>query len=413
MNKSTLKITTITLAIAVVVISCGRPKDVNLRFINPLKIDRNDEIVTINYNDFSNLAGDLPSGMLPLFFHGTDTLISQNIDLNKDGTPEEILVEISLKSGEQKDIKVELIPVNEFPAFPKKTNLHFARLDDPQKELDSMSRVQSNQTAVTSTILQMEGPGWENEKVGFRNYYDLRNGIDIFGKNKSILVLDTIGIGIHSYHLMSNWGMDILKVANSLGTGAIGMEKEGKLYRIGDNGQSGFERIYEGPLKSEFSLHFKNWKAGNDSFDIVHYISITAGLYCYESSVFANFPDDSYQLISGFVNKYADSLIFIDSLENFVIMASHSNQSEDKSALGMALLIPREYFLSNAKAPASGEGITETFYAGMPAVTKFLFYAGWAKEHEIFESKEGFLGLIRQDALKRENQIIIQKLILP
>jgi hypothetical protein len=112
MNRVHIKIPIFFLTISISVISCGKKEEVNLRFINPLKIDRNKEIVTINYNDFSNPGSDLPSGMLPLFFHGTDTLVSQNIDLNNDGTPEEILVEISLESEGQKDIKVEFIPNN-------------------------------------------------------------------------------------------------------------------------------------------------------------------------------------------------------------------------------------------------------------------------------------------------------------
>lgn len=77
--------------------------------------------------------------------------------------------------------------------------------------------------------------------------------------------------------------MDILKVANSLGAGAIGVETQGKLYRIGDNGHSSFERIIEGPLKSEFAFYFNNWVAGNDSINLVQYISISSGLYRFET----------------------------------------------------------------------------------------------------------------------------------
>ncbi len=409
MEKNIIRKAVYLLAFSAALSSCNQKETRILRFLNPLQIDRNNEVVTINCNDLSNKIGDLPKGMLPLFLQGSDTLVSQNIDLNKDGTPEEILVEVSIPAGGYKDIDVMFVPADGFPKFKEKTNLHFALINETGKELDSMNRVQSNQTGVTSKVLQMEGPGWENDKVGFRNYFDLRNGMDIFGKIKPLMVLDTIGIGVYSYHLMSNWGMDILKVSNSLGAGAIGMEKDGKLYRIGDNGESGFERFYEGPLKTEFALHFKNWVAGSDSLDITHYISITSGKYCYESSVFADFPDDSYRLISGFVNKYADSLIFINSLDNHVFLASHSIQSEDKSVLGMALLIPREHFISHAEAPKTGEGITETYYASMQAETKFFFYAGWALGNQEFEKAEGFLNLLKEDALKFDYPIQIQK----
>jgi hypothetical protein len=263
----------------------------------------------------------------------------------------------------------------------------------------------------------LEGPSWENDKAGFRNYYDLRNGMDIFGKKLPALVLDSIGLGKHSYHLMSNWGMDILKVGNSLGAGGIGLEKDGKYFRIGDNGQSGFERIYEGPLKSEFALHFSNWKAGKDSFNIIQYISITAGLYRYESEVFADIPEGSGNLIAGIVNKHADRLISETAGEKHVLMATHSIQSEDTAYLGMAILIPRNLFIANGETPKTGSGITETYFsrisANMSEPAHFYFYTGWATGTPAFAKSGNFLSQIKEDALKLENPIKIQKVLLP
>ena len=56
-----------------------------------------------------------------------------------------------------------------------------------------------------------EGPVWENDKVGFRIYFDQRNAKDIFGKTKPQIVLDTVGnAGDKFYHhLDSAWGMEI------------------------------------------------------------------------------------------------------------------------------------------------------------------------------------------------------------
>jgi hypothetical protein len=395
--------------------SCTREKPVILRFQNPIPIERINEVITLSYSEFSNQAGDLPDGMLPLFIDGKDTLISQNIDLDKDNKPEEILIEISLNSMSKKDIKIAYVPIALFPRFKLKTNLHFAYLKNPQEEIDSAGRYQTSDTKITASAFQMEGPAWENDKAGFRNYFDLRNGMDIFGKIPGFMAMDTIGLGKHSYHIMSSWGMDILKVGNSLGAGGIGLEKDGKLYRIGDNGKSGFERVYEGPLKTEFALHFKDWKAGRDSFNVIQYISVTAGNYRYESEVFTDFPDQSYSLLTGIVNKHADSLIFEDAGKNHILMATHSIQSEDTAALGMGLLMPRSLYQSHSEAPKTGGGITETYYirtsGSMDDPAKFYFYAGWATGNPIFKDKEKFINLIKEDALKLENPIQFYKVI--
>jgi hypothetical protein len=417
MHKRLIIILAHVFVIFVITASCSKNKPITLRFLNPLKIDRINEVVSINYNHFSNEAGDLPAGMLPLFLDGEDTLVSQNIDLNTDGTPEEILVEISLIASGKKDIRIAIVPKESFPVFPEKTNLHFARLSSPGLEIDSASRIQTIDTKVTASVFQMEGPAWENDKVAFRNYFDLRNGIDIYGKKIDLLVMDTIGLPGHTYHEMRIWGMDILKVGTSLGAGAIGLDKAGKLCRIGDNGKSHFERIYEGPLKSEFAFHFDNWKAGKDSFNIIHYISITAGLYRYESEIFADWNDTSCLLIAGIVNKHSDSLIFEPAGENHVLLATHAIQSEDTALLGMALLIPRNLYKSHNEAPKTGTGITETYYAKISASMNepahYYFYAGWATGNPMFRSKEKFLDLIKEDALKLENPIHVQKVILP
>ena len=405
------------IASALLIGSCKKNKPLIVRFQNPLSIDRVNEVVTIPYNSFSIEASDLPMGNLPLFLDGNDTLTSQNIDLNADGIPEEILVEISIKAGSYKDLKISFISKTLFPVFAPKTNIHFALKESPQAELDSANRIQTKDTKITASVFQFEGPGWENDKVGFRNYYDLRNGMDIFGKKSDALVLDSIGLGQHSYHLMSNWGMDILKVGNSLGAGAIGIEKDGIFYRIGDNGFSAFERLFEGPLKSEFAFHFSNWTANKHSSDLIQYVSITAGLYSYETEIFADFPDDSYNLITGIVNKHSDSLIFENSCADHILMATHSIQSEDTAYLGMALLIPRNLFKSHGETPKTGDGITETYFArisaNMSEPAKYYFYSGWATGNPIFATKEGFINLIKEDALKLENPIRIQKIKTP
>ena len=82
-------------------------------------------------------------------------------------------------------------------------------------------------------LVAYEGPGWESDRVGYRLYLDGRNAIDIFGKRSPELVLSSVGRG-DDYHAMADWGMDILKVGNSLGAGGFGVLREGAATQIGD-----------------------------------------------------------------------------------------------------------------------------------------------------------------------------------
>lgn len=82
-------------------------------------------------------------------------------------------------------------------------------------------------------LVAYEGPGWESDRVAYRLYLDGRNAIDIFGKRTSDLVLSKVGRG-EDYHTMADWGMDILKVGNSLGAGGFGVYKNGEVVQIGE-----------------------------------------------------------------------------------------------------------------------------------------------------------------------------------
>jgi len=82
-------------------------------------------------------------------------------------------------------------------------------------------------------LIAYEGPGWESDLVAYRLYLDGRNALDIFGKRKADLVLSNVGRG-EDYHVMADWGMDILKVGNSLGAGGFGIYKEGEVVQIGE-----------------------------------------------------------------------------------------------------------------------------------------------------------------------------------
>ncbi len=403
----------IIILLALSVYSCQPSSEsIYFKFSNTTDLPRVSEVIQISYNDYKALCGEIPSGQLPVFIHGIDTLISQNIDQNKDGIPEDILVEISLDPKSSRDVQIIYTETANFPVFPPKTNLHFAFKDSPTREIDTVSRVQTTDTEMTQKVFQLEGPVWENDKVGFRNYFDLRNGMDIFGKRVSGMVLDTIGLG-GNYHILNPWGMDVLKVGNSLGAGSIALDIVGKLYRVGDNGHGKFERVYEGPLKSEFRFDFPDWKVGEQIIDLTQYISITSGVYAFESDVFINRSITSFKLIAGIVNKLSNALYHEQVSPGHMLIATYDKQAEDSSYMGMALLIPYSQFIEYAEAPKTGDGITETYFARIKLVpgepSKFYFYAGWELSNPEFSEMSSFITMIKRDAIKIENPVQVSR----
>ena len=393
-------------------ISCKREAKIILRLTNPLEIERKGEVITLGNKEFTELTGEIPDNTLPLFLFGKDTLAVQFIDHDKNTHPEEILVEISLGPKETKNIEIVFIPSEKYPVFPDKTNIRFARKTETDKEIMYAERLQTKVHKVTAEEFQMEGPAWENDKVGFRNYFDLRNGMDIFGKRTSEMVLDGIGLG-DNYHELSDWGMDILKVGNSLGAGSIGVERNGNLYRIGDNGHSTFDRLLEGPLRNEFRFVFPEWKMESREYFITHYITTTAGQYAYKSTVFAGgIPDNAY-VIGGIVNMLSEEL-FIEESGDYIILFTHAPQAEDQTWLAMALMMHRNYFKGSGEAPVTGPGIIETYYAKMDLdgtkEIEFYFYSLWETSDSRFADIEYVKEYLRNEGIRMSNPVDIVRI---
>jgi hypothetical protein len=368
----------------------------------------------MEYKSLANRTSDFPEDQLPLFTSGMDTLVTQFMDFNEDGAPEEILVQTSLAANETQVVRVDFIEAGNYPEFPQKTNIRFAGHQDYRKEFDTATRVQSTETAVTSGVYQMEGPAWENDKVGFRNYFDLRNGIDIFGKRTPEMVLDEVGRQDkdEDYHSLNPWGMDVLKVGNSLGAGSLALMKGDRLYRVGDHGDGRYEFLYEGPLRSEFRFRFPDWKAEGEVYDLTHYISITAGDYAYRSSVYLSGNPGEVELISGIVNLHSEALMNLEE-EGYHVLLTHDRQAEDGAMLAMALVIPDEFYLGADSTARKGAGISDTYYARMnlggDEGTRFWFYAFWETTDPAFAETEKVLEVIREDIRKRENPVLIKR----
>ncbi len=418
-----MKVSIRILLISWVVLSSCQPETV-LTFSNPLDQPRENEVIAFTFDELQEHIGPFQEGKNPLFVSGTDTLIAQFIDYQGDKLPEEILIEMSIPANESKEVRIKWQDQDKYPVFTKKTSIHFARHQDPYKDLEQAERLQSVETEKSSAVFQMEGPAWENDKVGFRNYFDLRNGMDIFGKRTSGMVLDHVGLKNttasskafdfeKSYHELSDWGMDILKVGNSLGAGAVALEIRDSLYRLGDNGQGSYEKLYEGDLRSEFRFNFSDWEAGGNSYNIVQYISITAGEYGYKSSLFLRENTNEVSFVTGMVNKLSEELIVFDAGQEHQAFLTHSRQAENGNYLGMAILVKKADLLTQGKTRDSGEGITETFYVKLTTReakdNSYRFYSFWETSNPDFKDLKVIKSILEKEALKIENPILIDE----
>ena len=382
------------------VAGCKKEKEIVL--INNADQEISDYPVMLKRKELVKLVGEIPANKFPVFYAKDGKAIPYQLDdMNQDTAWDEVAFVYDLSPGSENVISVSFVDSIDVPEFEDRTNIRFVKKKEPGKELEKAERLKTFDNTITQKAFQMEGPAWENDKVGFRNYFDQRNGMDIFGKTSNNMVLDKAGIDGQDYHELDEWGMDILKVGTSLGAGAIGLMVGDELLRIGPEGKGSFIRVTEGPVRSVFKLVFEELKINEQNYTITHMITIWAGQYGYHSQVKVKGMDDSEKLVAGFVNGYSDSL-YVNKHEKYVSMATFGKQAINGDKLGMGMLIPNNFFLEDCKAPDGGKGIIQSYYAmmyipqGQPV--DFWFYAGWERSDDQFSTKEGFLQYLKKQA---------------
>ncbi|MEN8158205.1 MAG: DUF4861 family protein [Bacteroidota bacterium] len=405
--------------IGTLVVSCNSNRSTLLQVTNPHDDAREDASVLISREKISKLM-DLHEDKIPqLMDSDGNPLPCQADDVDMDGRWDELFALIDLPAGGDQKVELRFVSPGEYPSFEPRTNL---RLGDATRagypelyEADRLEGISYHNHSRTGEVYQMEGPAWENDRVGFRNYFDQRNGMDIFGKLTREMVLDSVGIaGKPSYHEPADWGMDLLKVGTSLGAGAIGYLHNDSIYRVGDNGSGTYQVVFEGPLRSRFNLRYSDWNVDGTPIQVLHQVEITAGRHHYQGTVTYSGEPDDLKLVPGIVNMKSDTLYTMDLGQNHMAFVTHDAQAEDGSLMALALMVPKDYLVDQGEVGIGGSGITQTYYvvldAGPGEPVPYRFYALWEKEDPRWSSLEDVTGYLAGEAARWTQSVITRAL---
>jgi hypothetical protein len=410
---------------AVILFSCE--KEVILKIENPLNVARTDEAIILSRAQVEQKL-ELKEGMLPLFKTVDGQAIPGQVDdLDGDGKWDEVVLIIDFAAGETKEVRMILVTEAEYPVFEKRTNLRLGIKQEggSYKEVDNYRALPCNDGF--EIIAQGESVSWENDKIGFRVYFDCRNVKDLFGKLKPGLIIDKISTPeIPNYHNLSDWGMDILHCGSSLGSGGLAILKNDSLFRLGSTEVYEYQKIVEGPVRSVFELRYSGWDVNGEEMEAVERISIYPGKYWFESDVTFKGCSDKDQVVTGIVTSYLKREPFEFQTGNFQCIGTHDVQSLNKDELGMAVIVPLaetgkigrttdiDFFkLGNQTVVEKSFSniISQTYYIGqkcknnVPA--KHYFFSVWGLDKEQWKTEEGFKKYITEEAEKLSSPIVI------
>ncbi|MFK8007672.1 MAG: DUF4861 family protein [Saprospiraceae bacterium] len=249
-----------------------------------------------------------------------------------------------------------------------------------------------------SEFIRYEGPGWESDKIGYRFYLDWRNAVDIFGKKTDDMVLQKVGQdGFSSYHEPADWGMDILKVGNSLGIGSIAFWDKTKAIRIEKTDSIFCEILENGNEQSKIRTQYYGWDINAQKLNLTSEISIRANSRMTRQDI--NLSASLPNICTGIVkHKKGVLLSQLPSDKNWGYLATYGKQSLADDNLGMVIFFHKENFLK------IGEDKESHIVVLSPSNNSLTYYfaAAWEQEKDGIKTLQEFKKYI-DEQLKKMN----------
>ena len=218
------------------------------------------------------------------------------------------------------------------------------------------------------------------------------------------MILQNVGQdGFESYHEDSDWGMDILKVGNSLGIGSIAFWNGEKAIKVEKTDSITSTITLNGNLKSEITTNYYGWNTGSVKFDLISSLSIDAGSYFTKHSITSNLQLEN--LCTGIViHENAELFKSENTGHDWDYIATYGNkQSLADDNLGMVVFYRKKDFIQITRdeeshiVVLSPKNKTLTYYFG----------AIWEQGTDQIKTKEEFEKYLNHFLIQLENPIEI------
>jgi len=396
------------------------PEAITLTVKNPVAMERQgvkrarrDAAIVVEMMQLKAKAPEFNSNAFVILAEGRE-LASQAIDRDNDGNTDHIVCVADFAPNETKTFTVRYAKSGELRReYPKRTQAELShkvggKFVNRKYEGGTFQNVQYLRVPPEHTdhslYIRYEGPGWESDKIGYRFYLDWRNAIDIFGKKTPDMVLQNVGLdGFDSYHEMSDWGMDILKVGDALGIGSLAMWYGGKAQRVAQTDSVTCAILADGTVYSQIQTKYFGWKVGDGVFNVVSNLSITAGsgLTKHQVEIDGN-PDN---LCTGIVKL--DSTVLLvspESSEGWAYLATYGKQSLANDKLGMAVLYRKSDLIEVTADQLSHVVVLKPENGRLT----YYFLGAWEQEPDGIKNKEEFEAYLNETSAALNAPLMIE-----
>ncbi|MBO8131023.1 MAG: DUF4861 family protein [Candidatus Marinimicrobia bacterium] len=384
------------------------PYSIGVTGINEIGKSRKNEAIYLPINSLKDVDKRFNPNACVVISDGVE-IPHQIVDVNVDGVTDYMVLLVNFKPKEKKKIKIYFKDSGKVEHnYPRRAyaeishkfggkwegrlykggefkNVKFVRV--PPQHTDH------------STYFRYEGPGWESDRVGYRLYLDWRNSIDIFGKKTRDMILMNVGLkDFESYHNMSDWGMDIFKVGESLGIGTLGMYYQNKVHKVSNTDSVLCWIVSDGPIMAQVKIKYYGWKVGNNKYDVETDLSITGGTRLTRYDI--RLDRDVDNLCTGLAK--CSNCVFLSSSDGgWNYIALYGKQSLAGDNLGTALIYNKKNMVNITEDDLNHIVRLKTIDKSL----RFYFLAAWEQEPDGIKNIKQFESYL-EDILEKLNSPI-------
>lgn len=367
-------------------------KNFEVNVFNPSALEREEVLVLLSEKEIFNKFADFNTRGFIVFLNGIE-IPSQFIASGSDAG----IAVVIPKIGPKEDLKLQVsyhTSKNIDRIYPKRTqaelshkiNGHFENREYIGGEFQNVTELHvPKEHTDHSWFIRYEGPGWESDKVGYRFYLDWRNGVDVFGKKVSEPILQLVGQdGFDSYHEMQDWGMDVLKVAKSLGVGSIATFEDGVARRVDKTDSLYASVLNNGPVYSSILTKYHGWDLKSGKTTLTSNISIHAGTRLTKQVLSSS--DHIENFATGLIKDPKAELMIGAEDQEYGYLATYGKQSLNNDNLGIAVFFPNSQKISITEDPNSHIVVLNP----VDREITYFFAAAWELEKDGIKNKKEF-----------------------
>ena len=322
-------------------------KTINISVTNPLKTERTDLPVVISLTPY----GEVHSALVTTQDKETPCQLD---DIDQDENFDELCFLVDLKAKETKTYRVTLMAEGEPRPYPARVYAEMLTRNDKVKEKNKHDNFLQSITARgdcgnSYNLLHHHGVAFESELNGIRIYFDKQQTLDLYGKFHKRLELQQTQFYTQPDQKTQGYGDDVLWVGNTFGLGAL-RGWNGEEPTMIDPVKSRTQRIISyGPLRTIVEVIDQGWQGVNMTLRYTQY----AGHRDTDVDVIFNRDVSEMRFSTGVINvkgsmEYSDHKGLRGCWGTDYPSTDTINWKRE--TVGLAILIPREYMVSEQRA---------------------------------------------------------------